>query len=255
MSDTKAPDNVFNATCPVCSSISNYVHKMQNSKDQDISYWNHCRCGVIWQSRFPTEVKEFYDQKYIDALLEDRAKYSDSCYYYSRTYATLLEELMYGRRMLDVGYTHPYNLQAFSIRGWIPFGIDINPISAESNRLTKDDFESYKFPEMVKYDLLWMNHVVENFQDPIKALTKAYDLLTDNGCIFIATPDTDMIFTNSSASFQYWRVHENYIMWNKEALTRKLEEIGFEIIMARRNHEKRFTYAEDLHIIAQKKYF
>ncbi len=146
-------------------------------------------------------------------------------------------------------------MQAFSIRGWVPFGIEVNSCASESSRLIKGDFESYSFPERVKYDLVWMNHVLPNFKDPAGALRKAYDLLQPNGLLFIAVPDSDMMYTNSQAAFFYWRKHEYYIMWNKQTLTRQLQNIGYEIILTKRNYENRFAYQDDLHIIAQKKFF
>ena len=257
MTDQKSPTEVLNALCPVCPGqvVSNYVYKMKDSNSEEISYWNRCRCGVVWQHKHPEGVKDYYGEKYKGALLEDKEKFSDSCFYYSRVYAPLLEEMMYGRRMLDVGYCAPYNIHGFSVRGWIPFGIDIHKDSAESSRLVKGDFESYDFPDMVQYDLIWMNHVIENMKDPVAALRKSYDLLTENGCLFIGTPDTDMMITNSQGAFYYWRKHEHYIMWNKDRLTRILEDIGFEVILARRNHDNRFTYADDVHLIAQKRFF
>ena len=255
--NSKSPKEVINAVCPVCIGevISNYVYKMQDSASKEISYWNRCRCGVVWQHRYPEGIDKFYGKEYVEKLLEDKGKYSDSCYYYARVYAPLIEELMYGRKLLDVGYTAPYNMEAFKIRGWIPFGIDFNIDAPESTRLIKGDFEKLSTNDDIRYDLVWMNHVLENFRDPVDALKTTVEILSPNGCIFIATPDTDMIFTNSSHSFCYWREHENYIMWNKQALTQQLERLGFDIIMARRNHESRFTYTDDLHILATKQVF
>ena len=35
----------------------------------------------------------------------------------------------------------------------------------------------------------------------------------------------------------------------------KLKELGFEVILEKRNTDNRFTYKTDIHIIAQKRYF
>ena len=255
--EQKSPSEVFNAICPVCpgESVSNYVYKMQDSKTKIISYWNRCRCGVVWQHKYPEGVKQFYGKGYIDALVEDKEKYADSCYYYARVYAPIIEEMMFGRKLLDIGYTSPYNMDGFRVRGWVPYGIEVNDLASESARLVKGDFETHEFGGEEKFNLIWMNHVLENFRDPVKALAKARDLLNEDGIIFIATPDTDMIMTNSQAAFVYWREKEHYIMWNRQALTKKLEELGFEVILSRRNHEARFTYTDNIHIIAQKRFF
>lgn len=234
---------------------------MQDSGSKEISYWNRCRCGVVWQPTHPENIDKFYGKKYIKALQEDKEKYSDSCFYYSRTYAPIIEELTYGRKILDVGYTSPYNMQSFGTRGWIPFGIDFNEDSPESQRLIKGNFEHYEFPKdddnhtATGYDLIWLNHVIENFKDPVKSFKKCYELLNDSGCLFIATPDTDMIITNSASRYEYWRERECYIMWSMDALIKQLEQAGFEVILKRRNHEIRYTYTNDLHIIAQRRFF
>lgn len=169
-------------------------------------------------------------------------------------YTPIIEELTYGRKMIDVGFGTKNNMEYFGNRGWIPFGIDSNKDIKETDRIFKDDFETTDKLYKNNYDLVWMSFVLEKFHNPIGALQKAWDLLHDDGILYIATADIDFLFTDPG-SWPHWKKKENYILWSQRSLVRELKRIGFEIIVQRRNFASRFGYHHDVQIIAQKPYF
>jgi len=237
-------------TCPICSSYVCHQYFMQDAKTKKQSKWFSCSCGVVFQSQIPAGI---YDSAY-------RKKYStydkktESAYKYPvRIYAPLIEEVMYGRKVLIVGCPTFHQAEAFRERGWIDYQIDKNSSYEPSERFFVGDFETYEFPE--KYNLIWIYSTLECFIDPVKALSKCKDLLTEDGTMMIATPDTDFINTRSSSNFVHWKPDMNYLMWNQRSLTSCLEKLGFNVIMARKNHIHRFPATDDLHLIAQKKFF
>lgn len=239
--------------CPICGALTFLVYHMQ-TKEELSHYW-HCRCGVVFQEKCPEIVVEnIYNEKYVESYIGMGNKYINAVKYPVRLYAPLIEELTYGRKMLDVGFLSHFFMQEMSKRGWLTWGIDFVHGVSDSERIIKGNFETHDFKDQ-KFNLIWMSHVFEHFKSPKNIIKKCYDLMPEDGVLYIATPDTDFIHTRSNSGFTHWRRDEHYIMWSKEALTRELEKAGFDVVMVRRNYEIRFTSWDDIQIIAQKRFF
>jgi 2-polyprenyl-3-methyl-5-hydroxy-6-metoxy-1,4-benzoquinol methylase len=252
--------------CPVCG-VETMQAECIEGKNKDRSIWYACQCGVWFQDHFP-ESTAVYDEKYIINLAESKDA-KERYNYLLRLYAPLIEELTYGRMMLEVGFAVPYLLESMSKRGWLTWAIDVNPTLTGQGNIYKGDFLDYDFslsnPAVTaatgeekierKFDLIWMGHVLEHMRDPIAALKKAYDLLEGKGVLFIATPDIDFIYKTTVCGWGHFKPDEHYIMWSERALVRELERIGFKIVMKRRNYSSRFMSWYDVQIIAQKNYF
>ena len=258
---------VYPHRCPVCGIESSYVYRIEDGKTKEHSSWTRCQCGVIFQDDLPTDAT-VYTEKYIAELHE--AKQSKERYEYAvRTYAPLIEEITYGRMLLDVGFASPHLIEAFKERGWLTWAIDINPAITGCGNLYKGDFVEYDFSlsgQKIKeatglekidrtFDLVWMGHVLEHFHDPIKALHKAYDVLEEKGVLFISTPDIEFINKTGLSGWPHFKKSEHYVMWSEDALCRELERLGFKIVMSRRNYSSRYMSWFDIHCIAAKNYF
>lgn len=237
--------------CPICKGVTCMAHLMKDARSGAQSIWYQCACGVVFQNKFPDQ-KKVYDQKILDNCQDEKFKRTQA--YGAMVYGPIIEEIIYGRKLLEVGYHTPWFLNAMKDRGWIGFGIDDNIDAPENDRFKNGNFEQVEFAEKLKFDLIWMSHVLEHFQDPVKAIEKCKRLLTEDGVLFIATPDTDFIHTRSTAGFGHWKPDEHYIMFNKDSLVRVLQKMDFEIILARRNWVERWTAWDDIHVIAQKKF-
>jgi len=240
---------------------------MEDGKTHERSSWYRCQCGVMFNEEFKKDLG-IYDEKYIVDMLD--AKHAKERYeYLARIYAPLIEELTYGRMMLDVGFGVPYFINAMKERGWLTWAIDINPTLTGSGNIYRGNFLDYDFNldgqdiffatgiEKLerKYDLIWMSHVLESQEDPIAFLKKAYNLLDPKGILYISTPDIDFINKTGITGWPYFKGKENNILWSEQALHRELERLGFKIVMSRRNFASRFMKWHDFHVIAQKNYF
>ena len=235
--------------CPICSSYISHVYFMQDSKTKQASKWYSCFCGVVFQDKFPDKI---YDKKYADDFSKCDSKIKDSFEYPVRIYAPIIEELIYGRRILIVGSATSHQREVFKSRGWVPTVIDKNPHSSAD---IKSDFEEYKFPENVKYNLIWLYGTLECFSNPIGSLALCDKLLVEDGILFIATPDTDFIHTRASAGFIHWKSDMHYLMWNRQSLTYHLGKLGYNTILCRQNYEPRFPDIDVIHLIAQRRFF
>lgn len=250
--DTLKAEEFRLSTCPVCKSYVCHMYFMQDSKTKKQSKWFSCSCGVVFQDKKPDKV---YDGKYWDEYNKYNGKLKDPYEFPIRIYAPMIEELIYGRRALVVGRTTPHQEEALEARGWVVHTIDKNENAPNGIRGIVGDFENYDFSEYQKFNMVWMYQTLECMMNPLTALSKAKDLLTEDGILFIGTPDTDFINTRGSSSFIHWKPDMNNLMWNRRSLSSYLEKLGFNVIMARQNYGHRFPAWDDLHLIAQVKFF
>lgn len=244
-----APRTVSIKQCPVCTSLVLHTHYMQDADSKAQSVWYHCSCGVVFNAE-PAP----YEPHDINRYKDGGKKYEDSCRFPAHVYAPIIEESVYGRKMLEVGHQHPYLLQALGERGWITMSMDKNPAYEDSETHLVEDIEETDPDEDFKVSLVWMDQTLEKLRKPKETLRKIFDLLTEDGILFLATADVDFINTRSPSKFNHWKP-QNYIMWNRRSLTAFLEQLGFSVIVCRKNQEHRFNGGDTLHIIAQKKFF
>ena len=235
--------------CPICRRPSAERINITN----DNSFWHRCSCGIVFQDDPPEH--GVYDHSYREQYEEMKeAKYR--LVQGASVYSPILEDLTLGRRVLEVGCNTLDNKKYFNNRGWVYFGIDSNKNLDEikTNRIIEGDFESFDFKGL-QFDVIWMSHVFEHFMNPVAVLEKCHNLLSEDGLIYIATPDTDWINNLGVGGWGHWNKKEHYIFWNIASLSKKLEELGFQVIVKRRNFSMRYTSWHDLHIIAQKIYY
>ncbi len=240
------------STCPVCHSYVCHAYFMMDKSSNKRSKWFSCSCGVVFNSQKPTKI---YDDKYWLENNKPNKGRKTAFEYPIHLYAPIIEELVYGRRVLIIGRPNTYQEDSLAERGWVPTVIDKNTSFKTLGNLIASDFEEYQFPKETKFNLIWIYHTLECFNNPIGSLDLITNLLAEDGILFIGTPDTDFINTRSSSCFIHWKHDQNHIMWNRRSLTAHLDKLGFNVILARQNYEHRFPMWDDLHLIAQKKFF
>ena len=265
---------VYPKICPICGIDGNYVYFMQEGKTDRKGVWYRCTCGVIFQENYPNHL--VYNKDYLNVISGDdewgKQKVRAQFIHPAVTYAPLIEELIYGRMMLDVGFGLSYNMDYFKERGWLTWGVEVNTDIAPQKNIYKGNFLAYNFSPHIgqkklkeitgkskierKFDLIWMSHVLGHFNDPLRALSRTYDLLQPDGIVYISVPDIEAIHKRGVSAWQHWKKEEHYTMWSERALKRELERLHFKVIMCRRNLADRFTGRhDDIHCIAQKEFF
>lgn len=239
-------DVVSNITrCPVCSSFSTHLHYMRDSDTRLESKWYQCHCGTIWQK---DRALDKYDEAYYNKF-DGSYKVDDSINYAPKIYLPIIEEMMYGRKVLHVSYLNGVQMNPFRERGWIIESLD--KVSEKSDIIC--DAEEYECKK--KYNLIWLPMVLECFTKPLETLVRLRDMLEEDGIIFIETPDTDFLSIRSPSGFVHWKKEYNNVMWSREKLIEYLKQIGFDVVLSRRNCEQRFLFTDTTHIIAQKRFY
>ena len=250
--DIKPQEEVLVSQCPSCSAYISHCYYMCDKATNKKSKWFSCSCGIVHNAQKPTKV---YDIKYWTEHSQYKANKEAEYQYPVRIYSPVIEELIYGRRVLIVGRPNTYQEEAFAERGWVPTIIDKNTCFETKDNVIASDFETYQFPENPKFNLIWFYGSFECLANPIGSLELCKKLLAEDGIIFIASPDTDFINTRSSSVFIHWKHDEHHVMWNKRAISKHMESIGFNTILCRSNYEHRFPQWDDFHGIWQRRFF
>ena len=226
--------------CPVCRRQISVKYRI--GWDGEVVDWFHCFCGTVFHTRGID--KSYFNEAYLKKWQEMK-EVEERFEYLTRTYLPLIEDLTYGRKFLDVGFTLPIHIKNLAKRGWITTGIDLI-----KNDYITGDFEEYKFPD--KFDFILFGHCLESFNRPFEAIKKAYDLLNNYGVLMITTPNPEIILMTGLREFGHWNYKEKWIFISKHKLKEMVCKVGFKWVLARRNISQRYVSWNDLHLILQK---
>ena len=229
--------------CPICDRL---VAVSYNIEIKNIDYiWYHCFCGTIFHDNEFSQC--YFDEKYIKQFADLNNMNNEMNYFY-KTYGGLIEELTYGRKFLDVGYTIPYNIKYLSDRGWIATGIDI-----ANDELIFGDYQEYDFGEE-KFDCIHIGHTLESLENPLEAIKKSYDLLNNKGVLVITTPAPELLIRLGLKEFGHcFNPREKWIFISTKEIIDYANKCGFKEVLSRYNFSERFGIWNDSHIILQKR--
>jgi SAM-dependent methyltransferase len=238
--------------CPLCGQPVG-LQLGVNEAVAGLRQWLWCECGMLWQSPGQKPVTPAgWDQVLKD--WRDNTYYPERVEYRARSYAPLLEDLTYGRTMLDVGYGDPQVMDYLRARGWVTTGLDVCPEAKPGKHAAfLGDFLSHEFQAPLKtFDLVWMSHVLGHIQNPIKAVNRAYDLLNGQGLLFVAAPETAFIHRVGMRRWQHFKSERYWAHYSSESFAALAEKAGFKTIMARKADTRRTTAWLEFHYIGQK---
>ena len=269
----KKSTDIYPKQCPICGVEGNYLYRIKDSKGKS-SLWYRCQNGVVFQDKLPEYIQENKMLPLADTTGKiDPATGLDLKQIHEiRTHINLIEECTYGRKVLDVGFTkEPHVSKFLADRGWHTWGIDYVDFDAGKN-LYKGEFLVYDFEipkekrDQIKkefgdikiidrkFDLIIMNHYLDKCPEPLNALKKAFNLLSDTGVLYLGVPDIEFIHKRGVSGWPYWD-KDNYVLWSRRAITRELERIGFEIVVCKRNFSSRYNHWDDIQIVCQRNYY
>ena len=115
--------------------------------------------------------------------------------------------------------------------GYNVFGIDISEasvIQAQEYGINAVANDFAEFEARQKWDIIIMGDVIEHVTDPVATMEKAYNLLNDNGCVWISTPNFEGAFAKARGHNDPMRReagHRNY--FSRYSMLMLLERFGF----------------------------
>lgn len=217
-------------------------------------YYHFCGdCETVWlfdRSLYLKACKEIYDTAYVSKMNSP-----DGIRGYRRLveqYFNLLHYIAKADELkktgplhfLEIGFSLPSVMTYFFKQGYDVTALDIKidpclrgnlePL-VKTGRLSfiESDFETWQTDR--EYNVLWMSHVLEHFEDTMAALFKVRDLLKNTGVAFISSPDAG-IFIEQGVEGLMGHMHpeEHLFMFSLNTFREICEQCGLRICFTER---------------------
>jgi SAM-dependent methyltransferase len=235
-----------------CYCLAEYSQALP-SEFNPVRMWLRCgECNHLFAASFPknwgsddsgggawTTNKALYP--YYEAVLDDIEKYS-------------AEPREGGRRkLLEVGLGGCECIYVAHKRGYKVLGVDsvkgiVN--HARNLGLNAEFCDFYKMDTGKKWNVLIMGDVVEHVPDPVAWLKKCVEILTDDGALWISTPDFESEFTKNKGHSDPMRREVSHINYfSRESLYKLLDRFGLEPV----ENKTSDRYNGSMEVIAVKK--
>jgi 2-polyprenyl-3-methyl-5-hydroxy-6-metoxy-1,4-benzoquinol methylase len=222
--------------CPLCCKVGNahwcYVLlEMGSSHVQmynPVRVWMHCtQCHHIYAKEFPVNVvNKNTNINPPKAMPTKHILFS----YYSEI-ITKLGRFTQGNDLLEIGIGGSECVLAAQEMGYDVLGIDIvenNVAQAKKYGIDAIAIDFINFDSDKKWDIIIMGDVIEHVSDPVVVMKKVYSLLTQNGVVWISTPNFDAAFSKLAGHNDPMRReagHKNY--FSRNSIFKLFEITGF----------------------------
>ena len=197
-------------------------------------------CGIIWRSNASRNITRNYEQNYFDS--KNYSKKRKHKVNKSGWLIDLARSQTKGiKSILEIGCSIGYTLEAAKNRNINHFGIDISSYAVEFCTNLGLNAEQVTFDQLIKrgekFDLVYMQHVLEHFEDPFLTLQNCNNLLNDNGLILILVPNSKYnpaVKKNYKHRFYSFEGvgAEHFVYFNYTNLVAALRASGFKLIQA-----------------------
>lgn len=250
-------DSIFDS-CPICGGdgVPYYCANQAYVNDNRFSpakLWMKCnKCSNLYAYNFPVvkndKINGHYTKKNDAGILDIRV----GLYNYSDIF-NKIRNYNDGNKYLEIGIGNGEMLAVALEMGYDVSAVEICKEDCEniSNALGVDvvwtDFSDYKTEE--KYDVIIMGDVLEHVIAPITVLKKAYSMLTENGILWLSTPNYNSAFTRMKKfTDPMWNQKNHFTYFSYDGLKPFLDEIGFNI----RRYDVSNRYNGSMELILQK---
>ena len=214
-------------TCRVCGAEAMDLLVRKGGHD----VYRCALCGLAFTHPQPESIAEQYDSAYFD-LYRRRRRFR-----LKRADVRLkqIELIVAPGRLLDVGCSLGYYVEAAAARGWDAVGVEISPFAAQEARELAVDvrtgtLEQAAFADAA-FDCVTMWDVLEHVPDPVRHMLEVRRVLAPNGLVVIGTPDLGHIrFRMQRERWRHLKPAEHLFYFNRRSLERLLEKTGFRTV-------------------------
>jgi SAM-dependent methyltransferase len=226
------------AICPLCGGAARAFQKVPDwVEGRRIFDLERCRaCTLTFVHPIPSAAERLglrgSEEHYYGLVDAHRAEFE-------REATRLLERIEEIRRppgrLLDVGCGRGLLLAEAARRGWQASGVDASPQAAAAVRargldVVESDFLTAPLGDR-RFDVVLLQQVVEHSTEPMALVTRARDLLREEGLLFVGTPNACGLLARAlRESFSYWIPPEHVFHYGPRSLRLLLERGGFEVV-------------------------
>jgi len=255
--DAHPPATMRGDMCLVCSSSDRGRLLFHTSRPI-----LQCRkCGLVYAKPRSTVAhdesaenysKDYSEDYYRDGTYADYLADRDAIQRNAPRVLSELEQMVKGRRLLDVGCATGFFLEAARSRGWMVQGLEVSEYaSGYARRELKLPVETASIVSppagLSQFDVVTLWDTIEHLNRPDLALANIRRLLRPRGVLVFSTGDYDSLLRRLTG--KRWRLFADpthNFFFNERVLRRMLERESFEVLrMTRRG--KRVSLSLILH--------
>lgn len=196
------------------------------------------------------ELKKYYSEKYYqenNATYEQEYTAEEIKYFRNKTEQKyfLVKDRFCGTanpEMLDIGCGEGFTLKYFSDMNWNVTGLDYSSFGCKRHnpevlgKITTGDIFA-KLEEIIKsgrkFDLIWLDNVLEHLLEPEKLLSVCFDIAKDNSAVIIEVPNDfsriqNLALQKGFIDNEFWVVSPDHISYfNAEGLESLCKSAGW----------------------------
>ncbi len=242
------PQRTFDK-CPICGGegipyFRAFAYSMEDFRPPHLpaKLWMKCpECGNMYTWQYPEELlAESNQEQQMISPEPDKfltALGTTSCNELGGWYDILARLTMFtpGRSLLEVGIGTGEMLAVALELGFGVTAVEIVPSMCRKVANMLDipvwNVDFLKFKTTNKYAIITMGDVIEHMQSPVKALEKAYDLLMDDGVLWISTPNFESSFSRMMKfEDSMWCKPYHISYFSFTGFLKIAEKAGFEVL-------------------------
>ena len=203
--------------------------------------WRKCqRCDLVFKAQEPDGflTDEHYEDSYFTGGSRKYDRRREHRIGKAARQLSAGQEFTSGRRLLDIGCSLGYALEAGRRRGLEPVGLDVSETARKA--CAEQGFEAVDgrmddLPfDRERFDLVLMKHVLEHTPEPRAALREIHRVTAPGACLMIAVPNLHYVKGRFAVlKHRYYDPRhagrEHYVYFSIGALCRLLEEEGFTV--------------------------
>lgn len=208
--------------------ISSHV---RDSKKHKVVKCTKCEHVQLFPIPTKQEDRDFYDKELQNKAINQEFKVSElremSSYDVERRSALVQKLVPKSRKILEIGSGDGFFLEKMSKLGYNMTGIEISKQRRNRSRKITDakildiDF-SEKIPNIGKFDVIVLFHVLEHLHDPINFLKNISKLLKSKGKLIVEVPNFDDQQIKINSAYKKWQLQRAHIHYFSPKILRNV---------------------------------
>lgn len=213
--------------CNLCGSEESDL--LVTKHGHDVYQCRECRLAFTWPQ--PEALADQYDASYFD-LYRRRRKFRLKR---GDTRLRQIELIKEPGRLLDIGCSLGYFVEAANSRGWQASGVEISEYASDEARKIGLDVKTGVLEDAGycdgSFDCVTMWDVLEHVPDPTKHMNEINRILSPGGLVVIGTPNLDHSrFKAQREKWRHLKPAEHIFYFMKSSIIRLLDKAGFDFI-------------------------
>ncbi len=186
------------------------------------------KCRLAFTYPQPKSLEEQYNESYFELYRKRR----DFRLKRASARLSVIELIMPPGRLLDIGCSLGYFVEAGISRGWDAKGIELSPYASQAARESGLDvitgsLENANYPDN-SFDCITMWDVLEHIPDPTAHLREIHRILADGGLLVMGTPNLNhALFRLKREQWRHLKPTEHIYYFQESNLNLLLEKTNF----------------------------